>query len=74
MGGGKGGVSSPVYTAPAAAPAATEAATLINADEELGTEEEALKKTSKSQGAKSLQIPLGVLGGDATTATTPVGK
>jgi len=66
MGGSKGSVA-PVYTAPAAAPAATEAATLVASDV-LTEEEDASKLKAKTQGVKSLQIPLGV-GVAGTTAS-----
>ena len=65
-GGGKGGAPAPIVTPPPQAPAPTEAATMVEAD--MTEEEELGKKEAKTQGAKSLQIPLG---GDVTT--TPVG-
>jgi hypothetical protein len=70
QGGGKGGSTpTPVYTAPAVAPAATEAAT----QEEAVTpeEEEARKKEALTKGAKSLQIPVtGDTGADTGTVGT----
>lgn len=57
-GGGKGGSSTPtpVYTAPAAAPSAGEAATQELAPD--AEDEEARKKEALTKGAKSLQIPI----------------
>lgn len=70
-GGGKGGSSTPtpVYTAPPAAPAASEAATQEMAPD--AEAEEARKKEALTKGAKSLQIPVtGDTGADTGTVGT----
>lgn len=60
-------VEKPVYTAPPAAPAAKEAATLENAT----TPEEEMKRTKEAtkEGTKSLQIPVTGTGGEGTVGT-----
>jgi hypothetical protein len=59
-GGGKGGgAPAPIYTPPPAAPPAAEAATLATAQDAITKDAELAKKKSVTQGAKSLQIPLG---------------
>lgn len=69
FGGGGKGAPAPTYTPPPAAPAVAEAATMKTADDL--ESQDAMKKKQQTQGAKSLQIPLG---GDTTTGTsTPIG-
>lgn len=68
MGGLLGGSSPTVQTiaaTPAPAPANTEAALTPFVDEDL----EKKKRESKTQGTKSLQIPLGTIGGASTIGT-----
>lgn len=69
FGGGKG-ASQPTYTPPPAAPSVQEAATMKTA-EELDSQD-VMKKKQQTQGAKSLQIPLGT-DTTGTTTATPIG-
>ena len=69
-GGGKGGSTQPTYTPPPAAPSVQEAATMKTA-EDLAAQD-VMKKKQQTQGAKSLQIPLGT-DTTGTTTATPIG-
>lgn len=69
FGGGGKGSPEPTYTPPPAAPAVQEAATM-KTTEELQSQD-AMKKKQQTQGANSLQIPLG--GTTTSTTATPIG-
>lgn len=57
--GGKGGAPAPIATPPPVAPEPEKQETLTVADDTVAT------KKAKALGAKSLQIPLGTIGGNA---------